>query len=157
MRTLSHFVNTFLDQRTAESRHPRCRRYASPFRTPADAHEKMGFHVDDYFFSYLAGRAESSFYLKDFVLKVFLLQIVKPPRMIAVGKWAGAQTRGYAFLALLGDEEQPRRILGTDYTWVTGTIAGTAIPPALPLVNTTKRLSGGDSVPSGQTKKPRLS
>ncbi|KAF9022490.1 hypothetical protein BDZ89DRAFT_203209 [Hymenopellis radicata] len=60
------------------------------------------------------------------------LQVVKPQRMIDVGRWAGAQTRGYAFLALLGDDQQQRWILGSDYAWVTGTIAGTATPPALP-------------------------
>ncbi|KAF9022499.1 hypothetical protein BDZ89DRAFT_203658 [Hymenopellis radicata] len=85
------------------------------------------------------------------------LQVVKPQRMIDVGRWAGAQTRGYAFLGLLGDDQQQRQILGSDYVWVTGTIAGTATPPALPLETQANGTKRGPDASSGQSKKPRLS
>jgi hypothetical protein len=37
---------------------------------------------------------------------------------------------GESLLKAMGDEEQQRQVLGEDYDWVTGTIAGSCTPPA---------------------------
>ncbi|KAF9022458.1 hypothetical protein BDZ89DRAFT_1137300 [Hymenopellis radicata] len=89
------------------------------------------------------------------------LQVTKPQRMVALGQWAGNATEGKGLLNVLGNAAQQEQVLGPDYAWVAGTIAGTASPPALPLATThvngvaAKRPS--DAAGVGQAKKPRLS
>lgn len=72
--------------------------------------------------------------------------------MVAVGEWAGNQKEAATVIALLGDIQQQKAILGADYNWVAGTIAGTAVPPPLAVAQA-KRQS--DATTEQTAKKPR--
>lgn len=72
--------------------------------------------------------------------------------MVAVGEWAGNQKEAAMVIALLGDIQQQKAILGADYNWVAGTIAGTAVPPPLAAAPA-KRQS--DATTEQTAKKPR--
>lgn len=65
---------------------------------------------------------------------------MKPGHMVAIGEWAEKQKVAANVIAILGDVQQQKAILGADYNWVAGTIAGSAVPPPLA---TAKRQSDG--------------
>ncbi|KAJ7784687.1 hypothetical protein B0H16DRAFT_1784652 [Mycena metata] len=90
------------------------------------------------------------------------LQIQKPEGLVAAGKWLENQKAAKTLLEVLGDVAQQTSILGVDFTWVSGTIAGTSNPLRLPLATKpidgnigTKRTSG--TAEGAVSKKPRLS
>ncbi|KAJ8084786.1 hypothetical protein PM082_003563 [Marasmius tenuissimus] len=73
------------------------------------------------------------------------LQIDKPPHLVALGQWVATQDEGKRLLRLLGDVEQRKRILGPDYEWVEGAIAGTTVPPAVSSGNPSLKRPASDS------------
>ncbi|KAJ7645468.1 hypothetical protein DFH06DRAFT_1333122 [Mycena polygramma] len=87
------------------------------------------------------------------------LQIKKPEGLAAAGKWIESQKAATALLGVFGDVEQQTSILGPDFAWVTGVIAGTSSPerPPLAVKNTdgkvgTKRTS--DAAKGAAPKSP---
>ncbi|KAI3621829.1 2og-fe oxygenase [Moniliophthora roreri] len=61
------------------------------------------------------------------------LWITKPQRLVAMGQWPIHQAEAQKILQVLGTAQDQQVILGADYAWVTGVIAGTAaLPPPAP-------------------------
>lgn len=80
--------------------------------------------------------------------------------MVAVKRWSEKQIEAQNLIRALGSTEQQRQILGDDYAWIVGTVAGTSTPPPLPLPQTEDDTSApkrpSDGV-EGPAKKLRLS
>lgn len=94
-------------------------------------------------------------------------------KMVSYSQWLANSEQGRSLLANLGDVSKQKILLGADYDWVTGTIAGTCEPPppaaplapskplgqssnVLPNEGTRKRAIKG-SEPPATTKKARVS
>ncbi|KAF9022471.1 hypothetical protein BDZ89DRAFT_1070638 [Hymenopellis radicata] len=88
------------------------------------------------------------------------LEVEKPQSMVAHGLWVKNQKDGADLLKILGNAEQQRQTLGSDYESVAGALVGVAARPLSTIqvngVNVVKRPSDAtDEV--GLAKKPRLS